>query len=240
MIARIRKPVGLLAAALAFGVVMSVLKGTGGGVRLQAGNISAPWLAIAFVAGALYTQPGRAAGAGLTATLAALLWLLRRAEPLSRTRLSGLLRFLEDPLQMYRFIVTPHLIVFVGGLAHRSAVRSAWRCMGRPSLAPSGRRDRSVLPARAVCLGSRSGLPWDTICSRPTGGCGSARSRSACSCCRLCCAEIAAPEKWARSSSRTGVPLRRQGASCAESARLIESSLRGRWFAGRPSAQSWT
>jgi hypothetical protein len=58
-----RKPVGRLAAALALGVVMSLLKRTGGGARLQAGNISAPWLAIAFAAGALYERPSRAAGA---------------------------------------------------------------------------------------------------------------------------------------------------------------------------------
>src|SRR5947199_7900356 len=69
MIAGMRRSVGYLAAAVVLGVVISLLKGTGGGARLQAGNISAPWLAIAFVAGALYKRPSRAAGAGVAATL---------------------------------------------------------------------------------------------------------------------------------------------------------------------------
>lgn len=144
MIARIRKPVGLLAAALAFGVVMSVLKGTGGGVRLQAGNISAPWLAIAFVAGALYTQPGRAAGAGLTATLAALLGFYAEQSPLADLDF-GTVRFLEDPLQMYRFIVTPHLIVFVGGLL-------TGLLFGRLGGAWAARRSRRAAAAIAACF----------------------------------------------------------------------------------------
>jgi hypothetical protein len=77
------KPVGLLAAALALGVVMSVLKRTGGEARLQAGNISAPWLAIGFVAGAFCNRPSRAGGAGLMATMAALVGFYAQQSPLA-------------------------------------------------------------------------------------------------------------------------------------------------------------
>src|SRR5437763_16413015 len=108
VISRIWEPVGLLAAALALGIVMSLLKGTGGGTRLEAGNISAPWLAIGFVAGALYKRPSRAAGAGLMATLAALVGFYAQQSPLADLNHESL-RFLGNPAQMYRFIVTPHL-----------------------------------------------------------------------------------------------------------------------------------
>jgi hypothetical protein len=144
MIARLRKPAGLLAAALALGFVMSLLKGTGGGVRLQAGNISAPWLAIAFVAGALYEQPSRAASAGLMATVAALLGFYAQQSPLADLD-RGSLDFLGHPAGMYRFIVAAHLIVFVGGVVTGpgfGAFGSAW----------AARRSRRAAAAIGLCF----------------------------------------------------------------------------------------
>lgn len=144
MIARLWKPLGLLAAALALGVVMSLLKGAGGGARLQAGNISAPWLAIGFFAGALYRRPSRAAGAGLVATLAALVGFYAQQSPLADLD-RGSLRFLSDPAQMYGFIVTPHLIVFVGGVLTGlvfGAFGSAW----------AAHRSRRAAAALALCF----------------------------------------------------------------------------------------
>lgn len=123
---------------------MSLLKGTGGGTRLQAGNISAPWLAIAFGAGALYKRPSRAAGAGLTATLAALIGFYAQQSPLADLN-PGSLRFLSNPAQMYGFIVTPHLIVFVGGVLTGlmfGAFGSAW----------AARRSRTAAAAIALCF----------------------------------------------------------------------------------------
>jgi hypothetical protein len=139
MVARMRKPVGLLAGALALGVVMSLLKGTGGGARLQAGNISAPWLAIALVAGALYQRPSRAAGAGLLATLAALVGFYAQQSPLADLD-RGSLRFLSNPPQMYRFIVTPHVGVGTGLVF--GAFGSAWAV----------RRSRRAAAAIALCF----------------------------------------------------------------------------------------
>lgn len=144
MVAGGRKLFGLFAAALALGFVMSLLKGSGGGVRLQAGNISAPWLAIAFVAGAFYRQASRAAGAGLMATLAALLGFYAQQSPLADLN-RGSLRFLGDPSGMYRFIVAPHLVVFVGGMVTGlmfGAFGSAW----------AARRSRRAAAAIALCF----------------------------------------------------------------------------------------
>lgn len=144
MIARTRRLIVLLAAALALGVVMSLLKGTGGGTRLQAGNISAPWLVIAFVAGAFCKRPSRAAGAGLIATMAALVGFYAQQSPLADLD-RGSLRFLANPPEMYRFIVTPHLIVFVGGVVTGlafGAFGSAW----------AARRSRRAAAAIALCF----------------------------------------------------------------------------------------
>lgn len=157
-----RKPIGLLAAALALGVVMSLLKGTGGGTRLQAGNISAPWLAIGFVAGALYSRPSRAACAGLMATLAALVGFYAQQSPLADLD-SASVRFLSDPPQMYRFIVTPHLIVFVGGVLTGlvfGAFGSAW----------AARRSRAAAAAIALCfvLEPFAWLAFGAAVRRPT------------------------------------------------------------------------
>jgi hypothetical protein len=62
-------------AAAAFGVVVSAIKGNGGGLRDAIGNVSAPWLWLAFVAGAYAggERVVRAAIVGIAATSAALL-----------------------------------------------------------------------------------------------------------------------------------------------------------------------
>jgi hypothetical protein len=59
-------------AALSFGVVMAVLKGQGTGARDALGNLSAPWLLVAFTGGACSRRMRLAPLAGLAATLAAL------------------------------------------------------------------------------------------------------------------------------------------------------------------------
>jgi hypothetical protein len=55
--------IGVLAASLAFGVTVSVVKGNGAGVREAVGNTSAPWLVLAFLTGAFVAgrRVGRAA-----------------------------------------------------------------------------------------------------------------------------------------------------------------------------------
>jgi hypothetical protein len=62
-------------AALAFGVGMSVLHGSGGGLRAQIGNVSAPWLLLPLVAGAVAGEQhlGRGALVGGVASLVALI-----------------------------------------------------------------------------------------------------------------------------------------------------------------------
>jgi hypothetical protein len=64
----------VLAGALGFGAVMSVIHGSQGGVRAMIGDLSAPWLLIAFGAGAALGKRGvwRGAGAGLLVTVLAL------------------------------------------------------------------------------------------------------------------------------------------------------------------------
>jgi hypothetical protein len=59
-------------AAVCFGVVMAVVKGQGAGVRDALGNISAPWLLVAFLGGAGSRRPRLASIAGLGVTVAAL------------------------------------------------------------------------------------------------------------------------------------------------------------------------
>jgi hypothetical protein len=110
-----RRLIGVLVVAVALGVVMSLVKGAGAGARDQFGNLSTPWLAMAFLGGASYRRVGRAAGAGVLATLAALAGFYGAQSPLADFS-AGSLTFLGHPGQMYDFIVAPHLPVFVGGL----------------------------------------------------------------------------------------------------------------------------
>ena len=64
----------LVMAASAFGAVESVLKGNGAGVRDGIGNLSAPWVILPLVAGAVGSRGSAALGAvvGLLTTVAAL------------------------------------------------------------------------------------------------------------------------------------------------------------------------
>lgn len=73
--ASLRRFASALMIALAFGVTWSIVKGNGAGVRDAVGNISAPWLLLPFLAGALVAKgrrPAAGAGVGLLVTLAAL------------------------------------------------------------------------------------------------------------------------------------------------------------------------
>src|SRR5947209_6458374 len=66
--------IGVLGLALLFGILASVLKGNGAGVRDGVGNLSAPWVIVPLLAGAMASggQPSRGAVVGLLATLLAL------------------------------------------------------------------------------------------------------------------------------------------------------------------------
>ena len=68
-----RKLIAILCAALAFGVLMAVIKGQDTGVRDALGNTSAPWVLMPFLAGTRYTRIWHAAVVGLATTLAAFL-----------------------------------------------------------------------------------------------------------------------------------------------------------------------
>lgn len=72
--APVRRFALVLMVALALGVTWSIMKGNGAGVRDAVGNLSAPWLLLPFVAGALVAKgrPATGAGVGLFVTLAAL------------------------------------------------------------------------------------------------------------------------------------------------------------------------
>jgi hypothetical protein len=63
----------LLLAAIAFGVLMAVIKGQDTGVRDALGNTSAPWIVLPFVAGTFFSRVRSAALAGLGVTLVSLL-----------------------------------------------------------------------------------------------------------------------------------------------------------------------
>lgn len=79
------------------------------------------------------------------ATLAAFIGFYAQQSPLADLD-PGSLRFLSNPPQMYRFIVTPHLIVFVGGMVTGlvfGAFGSAW----------AARRSRRAAAAIAVLRG---------------------------------------------------------------------------------------
>jgi hypothetical protein len=70
----LRRVGAVLFVALAFGITLSIVKGNGSGVRDTIGNISAPWLLLPFVAGALLSRGRSSTGAfvGVLATFTAL------------------------------------------------------------------------------------------------------------------------------------------------------------------------
>jgi hypothetical protein len=61
----------LLFAAVGFGVLVAVVKGQEAGVRSALGNMSAPWMLVPFLGGALYSRVWHAALVGVVTTLAA-------------------------------------------------------------------------------------------------------------------------------------------------------------------------
>ncbi|HEY6396175.1 MAG TPA: DUF6518 family protein [Solirubrobacteraceae bacterium] len=112
---RARKLILIVIAAGCFGVVTSLLKGQGGGVRLAFGNISAPWLLVAFLAGTQYRRLRYAALAGLLATLAALLGFYAEQSPLVELgSRSG--DFIANPAGAFDFLVSAHSVYFLGGV----------------------------------------------------------------------------------------------------------------------------
>ncbi len=70
---RLQRFACVLLAAVAFGVLVAVLKGQDAGARDTLGNLSAPWVLVPFFAGARFTRVRSGALAGGAATLAALL-----------------------------------------------------------------------------------------------------------------------------------------------------------------------
>jgi len=69
----IRRAIVALALAGLFGVAAGLVKGDAEGLRAGLGNLSAPWLLVAFLPAVPYRTPARGALIGLTATLFALL-----------------------------------------------------------------------------------------------------------------------------------------------------------------------
>jgi hypothetical protein len=65
-----RKVVLVVLGGLVFGVAMAVIKGQDAGVRSDIGNLSAPWVALAFAGGAFAVRPSRGAILGLAVTMA--------------------------------------------------------------------------------------------------------------------------------------------------------------------------
>jgi hypothetical protein len=72
---RARRLLFALPAAVAFGVLASVIKGNDAGLRDTVGNLSTPWVVLPLLAGAAVAprRPGRAALVGIAVTVTALL-----------------------------------------------------------------------------------------------------------------------------------------------------------------------
>jgi hypothetical protein len=66
-----RRLVWLLLAGLAFGVLVAVVKGQDDDARNALGNMSAPWVALPFIAGMAYRRAFHGALAGVAVTVAA-------------------------------------------------------------------------------------------------------------------------------------------------------------------------
>lgn len=67
----VRHLLAAVATAALFGAVMALVKGQDAGARDAFGNLSAPWVVLPFLAGAIQRSAWRGAAAGLLATLAA-------------------------------------------------------------------------------------------------------------------------------------------------------------------------
>lgn len=105
----------IVGGCLLVGFLLSLLKGTGGGARLQFGNLSAPWLLIPLLTGVAASRVFRGALTGVTATVVALLGFYAQQSPIADFSM-GSLHFLADPALAYRFLVGAHYIYFVAGL----------------------------------------------------------------------------------------------------------------------------
>jgi hypothetical protein len=68
-----RRTLGLVLAAIAFGVVAGVVKGDSAGLRSDIGNVSAPWLLVGLIPAAWSRSVGRGIAMGTVCSLAALL-----------------------------------------------------------------------------------------------------------------------------------------------------------------------
>jgi hypothetical protein len=88
------KPLLIAVLAIAFGALLSLAKGSGEGLRLQMGNVSAPWLLAAFLAGSRYRRTGLAADSGVLATIAALSGFYAQQSPLADLS-SASMRFIQ-------------------------------------------------------------------------------------------------------------------------------------------------
>jgi hypothetical protein len=66
-----KKVAFVVLAGVVFGVAMAVVKGQDSGARDAIGNLSAPWVALAFLGGALSVRPWRGAILGIAVTMAA-------------------------------------------------------------------------------------------------------------------------------------------------------------------------
>ena len=126
-----RRVAGIIIAAAVVGVLLSLLKGQGGGARLTFGNLSAPWLLMGFVAGTRFRQALRAAAAGVLATTAAMVGFYVQQSPLWDLSASSL-RFFGDPGFMWRYIVVAHEVYFIAALITGTAFGLlGWLCSRR-------------------------------------------------------------------------------------------------------------
>lgn len=121
----LRRVSAVMLAGLLFGFLVSAAKGSGGGLRLSAGNISAPWLAVGFVAGASYRGSWQAALAGLLATFAALVGFY-----VQTLGLNSLTSHIGGPGGLFEVIVGAHRVYFVAGVLSGTVfgvLGSLWR-----------------------------------------------------------------------------------------------------------------
>ena len=98
----LRRVVAILGAALAFGLLAALIKGHGAGVRDTVGNLSTPWLLVAFAAGLHARSLPRGAVIGLAATALALLGFYLAVAVTTDDQLPTLGEHLEHVLRVNR------------------------------------------------------------------------------------------------------------------------------------------